>query len=71
VLQFHRVEHDERLLRQGFAEQPAWIRAAVVVLAIGLCAGLAWFGYATATAAKSRVAPSADAPGEPAADGPR
>ncbi|MBL8861599.1 MAG: FHA domain-containing protein [Planctomycetes bacterium] len=59
VLQFHRVEHDERVLHQEFSEQPAWVRAAVVVLALAGAVALAWLGYRLATAAKAQLVPGA------------
>jgi pSer/pThr/pTyr-binding forkhead associated (FHA) protein len=58
VLQFHRVEQQEGVLRQDLDQQPTWLRFAVIVLVIAGSIGLAWLGYQAATATKARLAPA-------------
>jgi hypothetical protein len=58
VLQFHRVEQQEGVLRQDLDQQPAWLRLTVIVLVIAGSIGLAWLGYQAATATKARLAPA-------------
>jgi len=57
VLQFHRVEQQEGVLRQELDQQPLWLRLGVVAIVLVVVAGLAWLGYQAATATKERLAP--------------
>ena len=64
VLQFHKVEQKDGVLRQDFAEQPTWVRTVVIAAALAAAAAMAWLGYRAATGAKSRLV------AEPAESGP-
>lgn len=57
VLQFHRVEQREGVLRQELDQQPLWLRIGVVAIVLVVVAGLAWLGYQAAPATKERLAP--------------
>ncbi len=66
VLQFHRVEQKEGLLREEFDQQPGWLRALLVLVLVVAAAGVAWLVYSGTQAVKGRVAgePAVDASGE-------
>ncbi len=58
VLQFHKVEQQDGVLRQELDQQPLWLRFTVVVVVLAVVAALSWLGYQAATATKARLAPA-------------
>ncbi len=65
VLQFHKVEQQEGILRQELDQQPAWLRFTVIAGVLVLVAVLSWLGYQAATATKARLAPAESVEDEP------
>ncbi len=65
VLQFHKVEQAEGVLRQDLGQQPAWLRYTVILVVLAVTLGLAWLGFQAATAAKARLAPADAVSDEP------
>lgn len=45
ILQYNRVEGQDGFLRAELAQQPLWIKSAVALVTLVLCAGLAWLAF--------------------------